>query len=457
MSESIETAAPKLKRSQYVGVLLAAICSAIATGYIPNYINLYYTDTVGLSVGIIGTILMVCKITDGVSDIVMGMIIDRTHSRLGKARPWILAGAAGLALSMFLLFHCPATLGTGAKIAFCFLFYFLANPFFGTMVSVSVGTLPYLITADSKQRTNIGVWRSIGSMLPVLLIGIMVPQMLQRMGESQHTYTVVTLIFCVLALVSAVIAVALIRENVTERTASNMLQKQSVGQSLKYLFQNKYFIYLALGTIFYNLSSAPVATYYAKYIFHNVGTMTWISLPSLLMVVLLPVAVPLVNKVGKRNAMCGGLVLAALGNVLVFFANESLAIFLVGRTIASLAVVPYFVALVPTTGEVCDYALWKAGKAMDGTIGSAVSMGEKIGIGLAAGISSLMLNQAGYDSAKAVINAAQPASALMMIRILMSIFPAVMFLLSAFFFWKINMKKAGIDSIQEELREKGLR
>ena len=435
----------------------AAITAAIATGYIPNFINLYYTDTVGISIGAIGAILMASKITDGVTDIIMGMILDRTKTRLGKARPWVLAGAAGLILTMMMLFHCPANLSNGWKIVYCTIFYFLANPFFGTMVSVSCGALPNLITSSSESRTVVGVFRSLGSLIPTILIGILVPQMLAKMGENQHTYTIVTGMFAIITAICAVTAVVLIHESVTERTAEVLTQKQPVGQSLKDLFTNKYFIFLALGTIAFNLTNVPVSTYYAKYIFHDVGKTTWISLPTIFMVLLLPVAIPLVNKIGKRAAMVGGLLTAAVGSIIIFFANDSLAVFMVGKTIASLGVVPYFCALVPVTGEICDYALYKSGKPMDGTISSAASMGEKIGIGLAAGLSSLLLQVAGFRSSTAAITVAQPDKAIMMIRILLGVYPAVLFVIAAVFFSLIDMKKEGIEDIQKELREKHMR
>lgn len=81
----------RLGANQKIGILFCAMVSAVATGYVPNYINLYYTDAVGISMGAVAMILMITKITDGVTDIIMGMIIDRTHTRLGKARPWVLA------------------------------------------------------------------------------------------------------------------------------------------------------------------------------------------------------------------------------------------------------------------------------------------------------------------------------------------------------------------------------
>ena len=146
----------KLPFSQKIGALMAAAAAAVATGYVPNYISVYYTDTVGVSIGAIGMILMLMKITDGVTDIIMGMIVDRTRTKLGKARPWLLAGGFGLAISMMLLFMCPPKFSMAGKIVFCAFFYFLVNPFFGTMVSVTANAVINLISGDSKHRAVLG-------------------------------------------------------------------------------------------------------------------------------------------------------------------------------------------------------------------------------------------------------------------------------------------------------------
>ena len=175
------------------------------------------------------------------------------------------------------------------------------------------------------------------------------------------------------------------------------------------------------------------------------------------MVFLLPFAIPLVNKIGKRNSIVIGLGMCVVGHAIMFFANTNLVVFMIGKTIAGISPVPYFVALIPLTGEICDYALYKSGKPMDGTISSAASMGGKIGIGLTAGISSLMLQFAGYISSADEVFAQQPDSALFMLRILIGVYPAILFALAAFFFWKIDLEKQGIAQIQQELREKGLR
>lgn len=453
----MELTGEKMGVNQKIGILFCAMVSAIATGYVPNYINLYYTDTVGISMAAVGMILMLTKITDGITDIIMGMIIDRTHTRLGKARPWVLAGGVGLAISIMLLFNCPGSLSTTGKIIFCSGLYFLVNPFFGTMVSVACGTMNNLLTADSKNRSILGVFSAYGTLIPVLLIGLVVPAILSKMNESQQAYTVVTLIFAVLALVAAIIGVICVRETVTLHSEKQLQGKQPIKESFKALATNKYFIYLALGTILYNLTAAPVANYYAKYVFKDIGVATLINLPGLMMIFLLPLAVPLIAKFGKRACIVSGMLSGAVGHTLIFFANDSLGLFMFGRIVASLGVIPFIIALIPLTGEICDYALYKTGKPMDGTISSAATMGGKIGIGLAAGISSLMLAVSGYVSSEVDTVVTQPDTAIFMIRILASIYPAILFALAAFFFWKIDLEKHNIQGIQKELKEKGLR
>lgn len=365
----------KLGMNQKIGIMLCAMVSAVATGYVPNYINIYYTDNVGISMGAVGMILMITKITDGVTDIVMGMIVDRTHTKLGKARPWVLAGGAGLAISIMMLFNCPGSLPGWFKVAFCALFYFLANPIFGTMTSVACGTMNNLLTADSKKRSVLGVFSAYGSLFCVMLIGLVVPVILSAMNESQAAYTTVTLIFAAIAVLAAILGVKLTRETVTEHSEAHLKEKQPVKESLKELVKNKYFVFLAIGTILYNLSAAPVATYYAKYVFGDINKTALINLPGMLAIFILPFAVPFINKFGKRNCIVGGMLLAAASHIVIFFANTNLAMFMIGKSIGGIAVVPFTVALIPMTGEICDYALYRSKKPMDGTISSAATMG----------------------------------------------------------------------------------
>ena len=426
------TMTEKLGANQKIGIMFCAMVSAVATGYVPGYINLYYTDTVGISMGAVAMILMITKITDGVTDIIMGMIVDRTNTRLGKARPWVLAGGIGIGVSIMLLFSCPASLSTSAKVAFCAGMYFLANPFFGTMASVSCGTLNNLLTADSKKRGVLGVFSAYGTLVPVVIIGLVVPKILSAMHESQAAYTTATLIFAVMSIVASIIGVACVRETVTERSKEQLVEKQPVKETLHELLHNKYFIFLALGTILINL-------------------------PGMIMIFLLPFAVPMMNKFGKRNCVVGGMLLAAVGHTIIFFANDNLALFMLAKSVASIAVVPFTISLIPLTGEICDYALYRCGKPMDGTISSAATMGGKIGIGLAAGISGVMLAVSGYVSSSAETLVSQPVSAIFMIRILSSFYPAILFALAALCFYKIDLEKNGIAEIQKELREKGLR
>lgn len=228
----------KLGANQKIGILFCAMVSAVATGYVPNYINLYYTDAVGISMGAVAMILMITKITDGVTDIIMGMIIDRTHTRLGKARPWVLAGGIGIAVSIMLLFNCPGNLSYAGKVAFCAGCYFLANPFFGTMVSVACGTLNNLLTSDSRQRGVLGVFSAYGSLIPVLMIGLVVPKILSAMNESQAAYTTATLVFAVMAVLACVIGVLCTRETVTENSKDQLKENQTVKESIKALIIN---------------------------------------------------------------------------------------------------------------------------------------------------------------------------------------------------------------------------
>ena len=120
----------------------------LLNGLVNNFYMLYLTDTVGLNVGIVGTLMALSKLLDGVSDVLFGTLIDKTHSRMGKARPWMLYSQIGVSLCLALLFSIPAGFTEWAKYAWFFVFYLSVNAIFYTANNVSYSTLMVLITKN---------------------------------------------------------------------------------------------------------------------------------------------------------------------------------------------------------------------------------------------------------------------------------------------------------------------
>lgn len=117
---------------------------------------LYLSDTMGLNTGIIGTLMLVSKFLDGISDVIFGNLIDRTKSKLGKARPWMLYAQIGVSLCLVLLFSIPGGLGTTAQYAYFFAFYTALNAIFYTANGIAYSALSALITRNKNERVQLG-------------------------------------------------------------------------------------------------------------------------------------------------------------------------------------------------------------------------------------------------------------------------------------------------------------
>ena len=122
---------------------------------------IYLTNTVGLNAGVIGSLIAVSKILDGVSDVFFGSMIDKTHSKMGKAKPWMLYGYIGCAITLVGCFAIPVSLGTTAKYAWFFISYTLLNGGFYTANNIAYSALTSLITKNSKERVQMGSYRFI--------------------------------------------------------------------------------------------------------------------------------------------------------------------------------------------------------------------------------------------------------------------------------------------------------
>ena len=129
-------------------------------GLVSSFVMIYLTNTVGMNAGIIGTLILVSKLLDGVTDIFFGNLIDRTHSKMGKARPWMLWSYVGNALALVATFAIPESMGDTAKYAYFFIFYTLLNAIFYTANNISYSALTSLITKNPNERVQMEIGRA---------------------------------------------------------------------------------------------------------------------------------------------------------------------------------------------------------------------------------------------------------------------------------------------------------
>ena len=332
-----------------------------------TFVTFFYTDALGLNAGIIGTIMLFSRVFDGVSDMLMGFVMDQVKSKRGKARCWLYWLAIPIALATVLVFLVP-NIGDTGKYIFVIITYNLVTTFLYTMINIPYGALTSLMTRDQNQRTVINIFRMFMAQVGSLIINAFTLPLINAVGGSteQKSWIIVSVMYGILAAALFFICYAKTEERVT--ISSEQEEKISFGESFKLIMKNNYWLLIVGVWVFTALSMGigmSVGTYYAKYVLGNenlAGFLTSIALiPTL---VCMPFVVPLSQKYGKRNVVKG---------------------------VGSAALTGTLFAMVADTIE---YGQWKTGKRVEGMLYSSTTFGAKIGAGVGMAVSMGILGTA---------------------------------------------------------------
>ena len=163
-------------------------CNIIYTA-MSAFLLFYYTDYAGVSAMAVGTIMMISRIFDGISDIVMGVIVDRTHSRFGKARPWILRMCIPFAISGVLMFSVPASWTSTPKLVYVFITYNLVSTIIYTAINVPYSALNALMTQDPYERSVLSIFRNLLATAGTLTINTFTLPLVEYFGNNASAWT----------------------------------------------------------------------------------------------------------------------------------------------------------------------------------------------------------------------------------------------------------------------------
>lgn len=426
-------------------------CNIIYTA-MSAFLLYYYTDYAGVSAFAVGVIMMVSRIFDGVSDIIMGVIVDRTKSKYGKARSWILRMCVPFAVSGILLFSVPASLGSTAKLVYIFITYNLTLTVVYTAINVPYSALNALMTQDPYERSVLSIFRNLLATAGTLIINTVTLPLVEFFGDNASAWTKT---FCVLGLL-AVIAFLFTFFGTKERVVS-VAQKQSsekvdvpFKEGIRALFKNKYWILmtvmLALFFLMYSVNGGSTV-YYAKDILGDkslVGTINGIF--NAVQIVAMFFIAMLVKKFGKRNVFSLGLVLDIIGMLMLNFSEGAMAMIVASSIVRGLGNACGGATMWAMVSDTIDYGEWKTGYRTEGLVNSACSFGYKIGNGIGSALLGVILEAGGYIGEAAV----QSASALVSIKICFVWIPIVVYICGLIImkFWKLagsgKMDESGI-------------
>lgn len=408
-----------------------------------SFLMLYYTDSVGISAAYIGTMMLICRLFDGFSDVLMGVVIDKTHTRWGKARPWLMLMTLPMLLSIYFTFKVP-TGEVGMQKAYTFISYFIMSVICYTAVNLSYHSMLPRFSLTSQDRASVSALRSIFALIVSVVVATITPMLLAGFGgsTSQAAWSKLTLIYCVVAFVAIMITFSQVKEK--KLLDENEQSKQSepavpLKEAVKILLSTRYFyisVFLFLSFYISNGTSG-IMIYYARDVLGNENLMGLLSMSGMVPLLLaMPFVPALFKKFGKQKPMFVGMVISALCAFLMLLNPKNLMFYVGLSIVKSLASAPVMSAMYTFAGDIVDFNQWKHGIRTEGIATSVNSIGMKLGTGLGSALLGWMLAWGKYDAALA----AQPSSAITAMIIVAIVIPALVSLVSAvlLYFWDME-------------------
>ena len=412
-----------LKWYNMVGYGTGDIAGNVVYALLSSFVMIYLTNTVGLNAGIVGTLIAVSKLFDGITDVFFGSMIDKTKSKMGKARPWMFYGFFGCALTLFGIFAIPTSLGKTAQYAWFFIAYTLLNAVFYTANNIAYSSLTALATKNSKERVQMGSFRFIFAFGTSLLIQTITVGAVDMLGGGAAGWRNIAIIYCIVGIVTNTLAVFSVKELPDEEVSeentavTNTDDKLSLVQAAKLLFANKYYLMICVVYILQQLYGAMIniGIYFMTYVLLNknlFGVFSWaINIPLIIALVFTPTIVSKWKGMYKLNKY--SYMMATLGRLLVVIAGYmgSVPLMLLFTAVAALGQGPWQGDMNAVIASCSEYTYLKTGKRIDGTMYSCTSLGVKIGGGLGTAIAGWMLDLSGFVNGDTAV---QPGSCISM-------------------------------------------
>lgn len=421
------------------------------------YLMYFFTDVFLISASAAGIVSFISKLWDGITDPLMGYLSDRTNTRWGSKRPWLLFGVLPLGIAFFLLFSSPP-LGDTGRIIYALVLFLTLNTFY-TVVNVPYGAMTAAMTLSASERSSITGYRMFFAIVATLFVAGATKPLVGLFPDEQTGFRGTIAIYGILTILFTLVTVV----SVKEKYGSTGEGDFTLGDIKRIILSNRPFLFLSIGTVLHLASVAIVASmlnYYFKYV---IGREDFIPIAFLCLlgsaVAALPVWVLISNRFGKKKAFNTGMLIMAVSLLPWYFPGFTSIPLLVtllitgGAGMSTIYLSPW--AMVPDTVE---YSQWKTGLRREGILYGFFYFGQKLSAGTALLVSGVGLQLSGYVQPKgqAVV---QSASALAGIRTLTGLIPVILILAGAYFISRYPITREMHEGIVRDLKlkEEGLR
>ena len=463
----------KIRLSEKIGYGLGDMSSSMFWKLFGAYLMIFYTDVFGISAAVVGTMFAVTRIWDSFFDPVVGAVADRTSSRWGRFRPYLLFLAVPFGVIGILTFLTPPFGQTG-KIVYAFITYALMMMVYSA-INVPYASLLGVMSPDPADRNTLATYRMtfayLGSFLALLLFMPLVNAfgggnsggpMLGWLTAPQAGWLMAAGVIAVVCVLLFLGCFALTKERVRPVRQG----KTSLKTDLRDLLHNRpWWILLGAGvaSLVFNSIRDGATVYYFKYYVDEtaVGSISFLGLPFVLSGLYLAVgqaanilgvilAAPVSNRIGKRRTFMAAMAVASVLSVAFFWLgkNQLVPIFIL-QALISVCAGSIFPLLWSMYADCADYSELQTGNRATGLIFSSSSMSQKFGWAFGTAITGWMLAQFGFQA-----NAVQSAETLQGIRMFLSLLPAAGAFLSLVFIYFYPLSEQKMRQITHELEEK---
>ena len=423
-----------------------------------SFLTVYFTDVALLDAGIIASIIAISKLFDGISDLIVGNMVDHTHSKLGKARPWLLRMCIPFAISVLLLFYVPANFPMAVKYVYVFVMYNIVNTVCFTAMNVPFYSMISLITKNPYERGFLGNVQQIFQTLGNVVINAVFVTLLAVFStdaanpNTQRAYTCAMLVISIVMIIAALVTVMFTKERVTDdeeapaaaetEKKAEKKDKASTMAAIKALLTNKYWVMLTIFMFvifFVIIFYAMGAVYYAMVVFNDMGQYSWmansISIAQFLIMFATPV---LMKKIDKTKIYTVGILLLTLGFAGFGLFATSKGIMIACNVLKGCGLGMAGGMALGMVADTITYGTLKSGIDAVGMGNAGVSAAQKLGMGLGTAVFGWVLSAAGYDGAAAVQSEAVITAVKFLYNWVPCIMCAIVFVMLILFYGKIE-------------------
>jgi Na+/melibiose symporter and related transporters len=414
-----------------------------------GYMAIYCTDTLKMPAALVGTLMMLSKIVDAFGAAIAGVVVDRTKTKIGRGRPYELC-ILGLWLCTWLMFSCPSNVSLVTKSIWVFLMYILATGVFTSFLNAC--NTVYMVRAFSKQEHYVAI-NSYGNLIVMLFVvafNVSFPIFMKSLATSAYGWSILTAAYAIPLTILGVLRFLTIKETNNVDVASS--DKISIRDIMTVLKTNPYIYIVGIMMLVYNfVLNMGVNTYYFTYIVKDVGLLGILSLTQIIVLPIVILFPPLIKKISLKKLMVAGLLISSLGYFINFIAYGNFILLIIANIFVGAGNVPASMLVPLMIIDCAEYNEWKKGPRLEGTMSCVTGFATTFGAAFGSGCLGVLLSVSGYTGSLGTTS----SSSLLMIRLLYSLIPMILYIvvILIFNFYKLDKLMPKIREENEEARQ----